>query len=75
MPNIHAKLEVVVHKADEGGYWAEVPASPGCYTQAETLAALRRNVQEAVDLYLATTPIGQPSRPIRAGNGRRKSGR
>lgn len=58
---INAKLRVVVHKADEGGYWAEVPALPGCYTQAETLAELRTNVQAAVDLYLdekaaATTP-------------------
>lgn len=21
----------VVHKAEEGGYWVEVPALPGCY--------------------------------------------
>jgi predicted RNase H-like HicB family nuclease len=47
-----AKLRVVVHQADEGGYWAEVPALPGCFTQAETLAELRANVQAAVDLYL-----------------------
>jgi predicted RNase H-like HicB family nuclease len=70
---MHAKLRVVVHKADEGGYWAEVPALPGCYTQAETLAELRRNVQAAVDLYLATTPVGQPRKPARADGGRRKS--
>ena len=24
------KLKVVVHVAEEGGYWAEVPAIPGC---------------------------------------------
>lgn len=72
MPAMHAKLRVVVHKADEGGYWAEVPALPGCYTQAETLAELRRNVQDAVDLYLTTTPVGQPLRQTRAGGGRRK---
>jgi predicted RNase H-like HicB family nuclease len=49
--SMHAKVRVVVHKADEGGYWAEVPALPGCFTQAETLAELRKNVQIAVDLY------------------------
>ena len=27
------KLKVVVHEAEEGGYWAEVPAIPGCATQ------------------------------------------
>lgn len=52
LPRIHAKLDVVVHKAEEGGYWAEVPALPGCFTQAETLANLRRNIQLAVDLYV-----------------------
>ncbi len=30
------KLKVVVHKAEEGGYWAEVPAVPGCVTQGDT---------------------------------------
>jgi hypothetical protein len=24
------KIKVVVHKAEEGGFWAEVPATPGC---------------------------------------------
>src|SRR5829696_9150651 len=30
------KLKVVVHEAEEGGFWAEVPAIPGCATQGET---------------------------------------
>jgi predicted RNase H-like HicB family nuclease len=24
------KIKVVVHEAEEGGFWAEVPAIPGC---------------------------------------------
>ena len=43
------KLKVVVHHAEEGGYWAEVPAIPGCMTQAETVEDLLSNVQEAVE--------------------------
>ena len=39
------KIRAVVHKAEEGGYWAEVPALPGCVTQAETMAELRASVQ------------------------------
>ncbi len=35
------KLKAIVHKAEEGGYWAEVPAVPGCVTQGETLDELR----------------------------------
>ena len=43
------KLNVVIHKADEGGYWAEVPSIPGCATQGDTLDELLKNVREAVD--------------------------
>lgn len=41
-------LKVVIHDAEEGGYWAEVPALPGCFTQGETLEELKLNVQEAI---------------------------
>ena len=41
------KLKIVVHRAEEGGYWAEVPAIPGCMTQAETFECLLANVREA----------------------------
>jgi len=34
------KIRVIVHEAEEGGYWAEVPAIPGCATQSETVAEL-----------------------------------
>jgi len=27
------KIKVVVHEAEEGGFWAEVPTIPGCATQ------------------------------------------
>ena len=43
------KIKVVVHQADEGGYWAEVPAIPGCATQGETFGELLKNLYEAVE--------------------------
>ena len=43
------KLKVHVHKAEEGGYWAEVPAIPGCATQGETFEELLQNIYEAVE--------------------------
>ncbi|RMF82122.1 MAG: type II toxin-antitoxin system HicB family antitoxin [Nitrospirae bacterium] len=43
------KLKVVVHEAEEGGYWAEVPAIPGCATQGETFEELLENLYEAVE--------------------------
>ena len=47
------KLKVVVHEADEGGFWAEVPAIPGCATEGDTLEELLANVREAIEGCLA----------------------
>jgi predicted RNase H-like HicB family nuclease len=43
------KLKVVVHKAEEGGFWAEVPAIAGCFTQGETWEDLLHNLYEAIE--------------------------
>ena len=46
-------LRAIVHLAEEGGFWAEVPALPGCATQGQTLAEVKANLQEAIDLWLS----------------------
>ena len=46
------KIQAIVHNAEEGGFWAEVPALPGCVTQGETLAEIRKNLKEAIALWL-----------------------
>jgi antitoxin HicB len=45
---------VKIQPAAEGGYWAEVPALPGCFTQGETLAEVKARAEEAVECYLAS---------------------
>jgi predicted RNase H-like HicB family nuclease len=45
-------IKAVVHKAEEGGYWAEVPSLPGCVTQGESQEQIRGNLQEAIELWL-----------------------
>ena len=47
------KLKVVVHPAEEGGYWVEVPAGPGCVTQGDTFEELLTNLYEAVEACLS----------------------
>lgn len=42
-------LKIIVHEAAEGGYWAEVPALPGCVSQGETIEELIANIREAVE--------------------------
>jgi predicted RNase H-like HicB family nuclease len=50
-------LKIVVHEAEEGGYWAEAPALPGCVSQGETMDELLANMREAVTAWLeAETP-------------------
>ena len=43
------KIRVIVHEAEEGGFWAEVPAIPGCATQGETMEELTANLHEAIE--------------------------
>lgn len=47
------KIKVVIHEAEEGGYWAEVPAIPGCFTQGESWEELIKNIYEAVEACLS----------------------
>ena len=46
------KIKAIIHEAEEGGFWAEVPALPGCSTQGETLEELTENLKDAIDLWL-----------------------
>jgi predicted RNase H-like HicB family nuclease len=53
-------LKAIVHEAEEGGFWAEVPALPGCVTQGETMEEITQNLREAVEGWLSVeTPEGE----------------
>ena len=43
------KIKIVVHEAEEGGFWAEVPAIPGCATQGDSMDELMKNLHEAIE--------------------------
>ena len=47
------KIKVVVHTAEEGGYWAEVPSIPGCFTQGDSWDELLKNIYEAIEACLS----------------------
>ena len=42
------RYTTIIHESLEGGFWAEVPALPGCYSQGETLDELKENIREAI---------------------------
>ena len=43
------KLKVIIHEAEEGGFWAEVPSILGCVTQGDTFDELLANIYDAVE--------------------------
>lgn len=43
---------VIFHRAEEGGYWAEVPALPGCYSQGESIEETVKNIREAIEAHI-----------------------
>ena len=48
------KLTAIIHEAEEGGYWAEVPALPGCVSEGETRKEIEANIREAAEGWLET---------------------
>jgi predicted RNase H-like HicB family nuclease len=57
-------VKAVIHEEEDGGYWAEVPALPGCATQGDTMDELLANLREAIEGYLSVE-IEMPLRPDR----------
>ena len=43
------KIKAIIHEAEEGGFWAEVPSIEGCVTQGDTFEELLANLYEAVE--------------------------
>ncbi|MEP7340974.1 MAG: type II toxin-antitoxin system HicB family antitoxin [Acidobacteriota bacterium] len=46
------RLKVLIHNAEEGGFWAEVPALPGCVSDGETFTETLDNIREAAEGWL-----------------------
>jgi predicted RNase H-like HicB family nuclease len=60
-------VKIVVHEAEEGGFWAEVPALPGCASQGETMDDLLANMREAIQAWLDTEPLDDANEPLATG--------
>ncbi|MEH2111640.1 type II toxin-antitoxin system HicB family antitoxin [Nostoc sp.] len=46
------KIRAIIHLAEEGGYWAEVPALPGCITEGDTIEEVMANLKDAIEGWL-----------------------
>ena len=45
---------VKIHAIAEGGYWAEVPALPGCFAQGDSLEEVTALMREAMECHLSS---------------------
>ena len=46
------KIKAIIHSAEEGGYWAEVPELIGCITEGDTMEEVMANPKDAIALWL-----------------------
>jgi predicted RNase H-like HicB family nuclease len=46
------RYTVILHPAEESGYWVEVPALPGCYSQGESVEEAVAKAREAIETHL-----------------------
>jgi len=46
------KIRAIIHPAEEGGFWAEVPALPGCITEGDTMEEVMANLKDAIEGWL-----------------------
>jgi len=55
---------ILIHKAEEGGFWSEVPVLPGCYSQGESIDETLRNTKEAIEVHLQALKEDQVAAPV-----------
>ncbi len=55
---------ILIHTAEEGGYWSEVPALPGCYSQGETIDETLKNTKEAIEAHLMALKEEEMAAPV-----------
>jgi len=55
---------ILIHQAEEGGFWVEVPALPGCYSQGETFEETIENIKEAIELNLLVLQEEKEEMPV-----------
>lgn len=58
------KMKVIIHEAEEGGFWAEVPGFPGCVSEGNTLEEVRANIRDALEgvlMVMQDKPIEEPT--------------
>jgi predicted RNase H-like HicB family nuclease len=56
---------ILIYKAEEGGFWAEVPALAGCYSQGKTVEETMENTKEAIEAHLLALKEEKKKVPVK----------
>ena len=56
------KIKAIVHVAEEGGFWAEVPALHGCVTEGDSMEEVMANLKDAIEGWLIVAERRSASR-------------
>jgi len=54
------EFTLIIEQDEDGYYVADVPALPGCHTQAKSMDVLLKRVKEAIELYLEVNKARTP---------------
>lgn len=57
------RIKAIIHQAEEGGFWAEVPALPGCITEGDTMEEVLANLKDAIQGWLEVANSSQKVEP------------
>lgn len=55
---------ILIHQAEEGGFWSEVSALPGCYSEGESIDENLQNTKEAIEAHLRALKEDQVAAPV-----------
>ncbi len=53
------RIKAIIHQAEEGGFWAEVPALPGCITEGDNMEEVLANLKDAIQGWLEVANSSQ----------------
>lgn len=58
------RYTVILQKEEDGGYVVTVPVLPGCVSQGDSRQEALKNIEEAIEVYLADVRAAGESVPV-----------
>ena len=58
---VKVDIDIIIHEENDGGYWAEVPALDGCFSQGDTMTEMKANIREAIECHLEALALKSSS--------------